>query len=215
MVNLLTSMTLVLFFWGVIHGQSALREKVKAGNTHYYSDKYDEALNSYQDALLEDPQSAVAHFNQGDALYKLEKYEEAIESYQKTVASKEIELEALAYFNIGNAYFKQDKLQESIAAYIKALERDPGDQDAKYNLELARAKLKESADKQQSQPEQQNIEPSDYAKKLLEQAKQLVAQHKYEQAYQLMVEGEKRDQTVAAFRAFTTRVKDIVDIEKL
>jgi Ca-activated chloride channel family protein len=199
----------------MLPGQSALREKVQKGNDHYYDEKYDEALTSYQDALLEDPQSTVAHFNQGNALYKLEKYEEAIESYQKSLASKEISMEALAYFNIGNAYFKQDKLQESIAAYIKALERNPGDQDTKYNLELARAKLKESADKQQSQPEQQNIEPSEYAKQLLEQAKQLVAQRKYEQAYQLMVEGEKRDRTVAAFRAFTMRVKDIVDIDKL
>lgn len=198
-------------------GQSALREKVNKGNEYYYNEKYTDALNSYQDALVEDPQSPEAHFNQGDALYKLEKYDEAIEAYQKALASKNLKMESLAYYNIGNAYFKQDKLQESIASYIKALEREPGDQDAKYNLELARAKLKESADKQnqQSQPQQQNIEPSEYAKKLLEQAKQLVAQRKYEPAYQLMVEGEKRDKTVAAFRAFTTRVKDIVDMQNL
>jgi tetratricopeptide (TPR) repeat protein len=215
MIKFLQYILLFFYFTAGIFGQSALREKVQTGNAYYYSEKYDDALNSYQDALLEDPQSAVAHFNQGNALYKLEKYEEAIESFQKSLTSKEIALEFLAYFNIGNSYFKQDKLQESIAAYIKALERNPGDQDAKYNLELARAKLKESADKQQSQPDQQNIEPSDYAKKLLEQAKQLVAQRKYEQAYQLMIEGEKQDKTVAAFRVFTMRVKDIVDIEKL
>jgi hypothetical protein len=42
-----------------------------------------------------------------------------------------------------------------------------------------------------------------------------VAERKYEQAHQLMVEGEKRDRTVAAFQAFTTRVKDIVDMQNL
>jgi Ca-activated chloride channel family protein len=216
MVNILQSLVLVSFFIQVGSGQSALRENVQQGNEHYNIEEYDDALNSYQAALLEDQQSAIAHYNQGNALYKLEKYDEAIESYQKALGAKEIEMESLAYFNIGNAFFKQDKLQESIGAYIKSLERNPGDQDAKYNLELARAKLKESADKQQSQQQdQQNIEPSEYAKKLLEQAKQLVEQRKYEQAHQLMIEGEKRDRTVAAFRAFTTRIKDIVDMQNL
>ncbi|MCK5032980.1 MAG: tetratricopeptide repeat protein, partial [Calditrichia bacterium] len=56
--------------------------------------------------------------------------------------------------NIGNTYFKQDKLQESIESYITSLNLKPDDNDAKYNLELARAKLKELADKQQQQPQQ-------------------------------------------------------------
>jgi hypothetical protein len=63
-------------------------------------------------------------------------------------------MDGKAYYNIGNAYFKQDKLQESIQSYIKALDINPDDRDAKYNLELARAKLKEMADKQQQQPQQ-------------------------------------------------------------
>ena len=119
----------------------SLREKVNNGNELYNQEKYDEALNSYQDALLEDPQNEISHFNEGDALYKLEKYDKAIEAYQKIFGSQELNLEAQTYFNIGNSYFKQNKLQESIESYIKALDIDPTDQDTKYNLELARAKL--------------------------------------------------------------------------
>jgi tetratricopeptide (TPR) repeat protein len=63
-------------------------------------------------------------------------------------------MDSQTHYNIGNSYFKQDKLQESIEAYKKALDLNPNDQDAKYNLELARAKLKESAQKQQQQPQQ-------------------------------------------------------------
>jgi tetratricopeptide (TPR) repeat protein len=132
----------------------SIRSKVNEGNSQYNEEKYEEALNNYQDALLDDPKHDIVTFNQGDALYKLEKYENAIESYQKVIGSSDLKIESQAHYNIGNAYFKQDKLQESIESYIKALDLNPDDQDVKYNLELARAKLKEMADKQQQQPQQ-------------------------------------------------------------
>jgi tetratricopeptide (TPR) repeat protein len=83
----------------------------------------------------------------------MEKYDKAIEEYQKALSAKDIQMEAKTHFNIGNSYFKQDKLQESIESYVTSLELNPDDKDAKYNLELARAKLKEMADKQQQQPQ--------------------------------------------------------------
>ena len=132
----------------------SIRSKVNEGNSQYHEDKYEEALNNYQDALLDDPKHDIVIFNQGDALYKLEKYEKAIESYQKVIGSNDMIIDSQAHYNIGNAYFKQEKLQESIESYIKALDLNPDDQDAKYNLELARARLKEMADKQKQQPQQ-------------------------------------------------------------
>jgi Ca-activated chloride channel family protein len=135
----------------------SMRGKINAGNKMYHQEKYDEALNKYKDALLDDPKNEIATFNQGDASYKIQKYDEAIESFQKVLGSKDLKSEEQAHFNIGNSFFKQDKLQESIQAYKMALDLDPDDQDAKYNLELARAKLKEQAQKQQmqQQPQQQ------------------------------------------------------------
>ena len=131
-----------------------IRAKVNDGNVLYHEEKYEEALNSYQDALLDDPQSEIAHFNQGNALYKLKKYDKSLEAYQKVIGSEDLIRESNALYNIGNSYFLQDKLQESIDAYIKALDLNPNDIDAKYNLELARARLKEMAQKQQQQPQQ-------------------------------------------------------------
>ena len=133
----------------------SVRSKINEGNSQYQEEKYEEALNNYQDALLDDPKNNVAIFNQGDALYKLEKYDKAIEAYQKIIGGKDLLIDGKAHYNIGNAYFKQDKLKESIESYIRALDLNPDDQDAKYNLELARAKLKEMADKQQQQNGQQ------------------------------------------------------------
>jgi len=210
----------IIFIWilfnSIVFAQS-FGSKINDGNEKYSAEKYEEALNAYQDALLDDPQSAVAHFNRGDAFYKLEKYEEAIEEYQKALLGKDIELEAKTHYNIGNAYFKQNKLQESIQEYIKSLDLNSDDSDVKYNLELARAKLKELADKQQQQQggqqQQQKIEPSENAKKLYELAKNLVSLRHYKDAMEIMVEGEKKDPTVAAYKDFTKRIGNVVGIE--
>ncbi len=206
---------LILLMIGIALPDS-IRGKIKKGNELYAQGKYEEALAAYQDALLDDPLNEIALFDQGNAYYKMKKYKEAIDAYQKIVGSKDLNLSAKAFYNIGNAYFQQNKLKESIEAYKKALELNPNDKDAKYNLELARAKLKEMAQKQKQQQNQQNkqkpVQPSEFAKKLKAQAEKLVDEHKYKEAYQLMMNGLKKDPTVAAFQGFIKRIKDVIDI---
>lgn len=194
----------------------SLRTKINEGNEKYSEEQYEEALNSYQDALIDDPQSSIAHFNRGDAFYKMEKYDQALEEYQKALSAKDINMEAKIHYNIGNTFFKQDKLQESIESYIISLDLNPNDNEAKYNLELARAKLKEMADKQKTDSndqQQEKIEPSEYAKEIKKQAEALVAQRKYTEALNLMLDAERKDQTIMAYKDFTNRINEIVGIE--
>ncbi len=206
---------LIFVLWASGQAES-IRGKINKGNKLFKEGKYEQALAAYQDALLDDPLNEVALFDLGDAYYKIKKYKEAIDAYQKVVGSQNLELSAKAFYNIGNAYFQQNKLKESIEAYKKALELNPNDRDAKYNLELARARLKEMAKKQQTQNKQQqnkkNIEPSEFAKQLKKQAEKLVDERRYKEAYQLMLDGLKKDPTVAAFQDFIKRIKDVVDI---
>ncbi|GEM_PF-391323 len=211
-----TGLSFLLLGFGSTRAQG-IRSKVNKGNQFYQKKKYEQALSQYKDALLDDPLNEVALFNQADALYKMKKYDQAIENYQKVVGSKDLKLSAKAFYNIGNAYFKQNKLQESIKAYKKALELNPGDYETKFNLELARARLKELSKKQPRNRKNQNknqkpIKPSEWAKKLKEQAEQLVARKKYKDAYNLMMDGMKKDNTVRAFESFIRRIKDVVDI---
>ncbi len=211
----------ILFFLICASNAQGIRSKVNKGNQAFEKGDYEQALTYYKDALLDDPLNEVALFNQADALYKLKKYDQAIETYQKILGSKDLQLSAKAFYNIGNAYFKQNKLVQSIDAYKKALELNPDDFEAKFNLELARAKLKELSKKQKQQNQQQQnqqqkkIEPSEFAKKLKAQAERLVAQNKYREAYQLMADGLKKDQTVAAFQSFINRIKDVADIVEM
>lgn len=140
--------------------QGAGRRQIAEGNKHYAESKFDEANDKYRDAEVANPESPIVHFDIGDALYKKRKYEEALQAYQKTLQkSDDPQLQAQAYYNSGNTYFRLNKWQESLQSYQEALKLNPNDQDAKYNLEYVRAKIKENAKKQpqdQQQQKQQN-----------------------------------------------------------
>lgn len=131
------------------------REKVKEANELFQKEKYDEAQNKYQDALLDNPASPEIQFNIGDIHYKKKKFEKALEAYYKSLDSKEIDLQADSYYNIGNTLYKSGKLAESIQAYKQALKLNSTDEDAKYNLEYVRNKLKQNASNQNQQNQQQ------------------------------------------------------------
>ncbi len=131
-------------------------KQVKEGNELFFQEKYDEANNKYRDALLENPESPIIHFNIGDVLYKKKNYEEALKSFDKTTAADDILLQSKSYYNLGNTLYRMGKLPESIQMYKKALELNPDDEDAKYNLEYVRTKIKNEAEKQPAQNQPQS-----------------------------------------------------------
>ena len=57
----------------------------KLGNACYDSGKYQEAIESYKQAIGIDPDFALAHGGLGDAYYKSGMYEEAIKSYKQAI----------------------------------------------------------------------------------------------------------------------------------
>ncbi len=131
------------------------RKKVAEGNKLFKEKKFDEAINKYQDALLENPTSPLIQFNIGDVLYKKKNYKKALDAYHKSLNSDDPLLQSQMYYNIGNTLYRMGKLPESILAYQQALKLNPDDQDAKYNLEFVRNKLKENAKPQQQNQQQQ------------------------------------------------------------
>lgn len=131
------------------------RSKVKKGIKAYEQSQFDQSLQHFQDAVLDDPENPLGHYNVAEALYKNKKYEEALKSYEKALSAQDLPLKEKTFYNLGNTHYQMNKYQEAIQSYIKALELDPNDQDAKHNLELVRAKLKEMAQKQPGQNQQQ------------------------------------------------------------
>ncbi|MGA9378937.1 MAG: tetratricopeptide repeat protein [Phormidium sp.] len=85
--------------------------------------KYAQAEKIYLQILEQDPTSAIAYKNLGNALYNQGKLEPAITFYQQG-----LELEpndAITYYNLGNAFHQLDSLSEAIACYEKSLALEP------------------------------------------------------------------------------------------
>ncbi len=125
------------------------------GNEAFAQQAYDEALQAYQEAQVKSPELAEPYYNAANALYRQGDYAEALKQLQKALQVDESDaLAQNAHFNAGNAAFNGEDWQAAVDDYTAALLRNPDDQDAKINLELALQKLQEQ--QQQQQQDQQN-----------------------------------------------------------
>ena len=66
---------------------ASARKLVREGNEAYQHGKYDEALQSYQQAGEQEPDSARIHFNKGAALYRQGDYSKALDEFEQAVTA--------------------------------------------------------------------------------------------------------------------------------
>jgi len=83
-------------------------------------------------AIADGNESLFALANQK---YSDGKYAEASQSYEEILATGYSS--AALYYNLGNSYYKQNELTLAILNFERALLLSPGDEDIKYNLEIA------------------------------------------------------------------------------
>ena len=172
---------------------------VREANRLYAAGKYEEAASTYNQALVDDPDSARIHFALGDTAYKQGKYAEAVEAFQKVpIGDDDPARAARVAYNVGNARYRLGEAAEAsdpkaalglyaeaLVAYRRTLAAMPEDEDAKFNHELAEKKLndlKKKLEEQQRQQEQQDKQ---------QQEGQQQEQQNEEQAGN---EGEEREQ---------------------
>lgn len=126
------------------------RADVQEGNRLYREGRYDEAHEKYLEALRAAPDSIVIRFNDANALYQSDEFARAVDAYRGTIEVADPVLEAQAWYNLGNALYRQQQVEGALEAYKEALRRNPGDTDAKHNLEVALEQLQQQEQQQQS-----------------------------------------------------------------
>jgi Ca-activated chloride channel family protein len=145
---------------------ASLYSSIREGVDLYEKQQYEEALKTFLDAQVENPESALLKFDIASCQYKLQKYEEAATGYLDVVATaRDAHMETQALYNLGNAMYRQAKLEEAVEYYKKTLALDPEDEDASNNLEFVREEIKrrmnEARDTQKRQKEGQKDRQQD------------------------------------------------------
>jgi Ca-activated chloride channel family protein len=209
-VSPLIVLTMIIFWAGSAWGDSfsSLNRK---GNKAYKrgqelaqeeekneaAEAWEEASKYYRDAEIEKPESPELSYNVGNVTYRQEKYQDALERYFKALNSDELEHQAWSYYNLGNAFYRSGKYPESIQAYQKCLELTPEDEDAKFNLEFVRKKMKEMLDKEakrQQEQKQQQQQPQSEQQEQQQQQQQQEQQTREDEKQAQQPEEEQKQQ---------------------
>ncbi len=205
---------ILIFIIYILHSSSAyagVGSTMRSGNKALNKGDIEQALEKYQEALVQEPDNEKIHYNIGRALYKLQKYPEAISEFQLGLLTKNKSFQAKTLYNIGNCHYKQGKLDEAVSSYISSLLLNPNDIKTKQNLEFC-LKQKDEQEHKKNQNDEPLPEPSDHAKKIKQQADELIAKRQYKKALILMTDLMKTDQTAVVFQDYTKRLSDVAEI---
>lgn len=116
-------------------------EQIQAGNALLMRAEYRAAAVAYQVAQAVSPDEPDAYFNAGIALALSGQFAQAEEAFRMALRVDTGQLAQAIYYNLGNVYFDQRRFEAAVVAYQQALLLNPGDADARYNLELALRRL--------------------------------------------------------------------------
>jgi Ca-activated chloride channel family protein len=146
-----------------------LNAQANPGLDRYNEGDFDGALGMFREELKHDPDSPAINFNVGDAAFRLQKYDEAFEAYSKAMISSEPALQEKAYYNAGNTLFLEgnhaQNLEQQLSTYYdaryqyhQALDRNPGDEQAKKNLSLLEERIKAAERQKEEQQQRQRTQ---------------------------------------------------------
>ena len=157
-------LSLVAFFSVCTFAQNSTISK---GNQLYKAGQFEQAEIQYRKALEADANNTTATYNLAIALHRQGKHEEAIRvNGGLAKAAKDNTLKSAAYYNQGVSYSKLNNLEASIESYKNALRNNPGDQQARENLEKALLQLKNKQQQQQKQQQKSDMSQKEADQKL-------------------------------------------------
>lgn len=113
---------------------SALIE-LEQGNNFYFRRDYQNAVNSYTNAINIQPNFAEAYNNRGNAYVQLQNYSQALQDLQN--AARLNSVDSRIYNNLGNVYLMQQNYNSAIKAYSQAINLNSNLFTAYFNRALA------------------------------------------------------------------------------
>lgn len=159
------SFLLLLFVALTVTAQTREWTLLHQGNRAFRNGAYKEAENYYRRALEENPRSARAAFNLGDAYLAQKNAKDALQQFVNAAQNESNRVvRGMAYHNVGYIHHLNKDFDKAIEAYKEALRNNPRDNDARYNLVLAQ-KQKKNEQQDKNSPQQDRQKSPDQDKK--------------------------------------------------
>ena len=172
---ILTLLSVAFIFGSDIYAQSEStrreRNYITAGNKLYNDGRYRAAYLKYQQALKENPSSAVARYNLGLSQIRLGSNPsdttraakdmlangaKAMEQVSQMGREKPM-LASRANYNLGNIAFNSEDYSNALNYYKQSLRLNPDDEAARRNLRITQLKLQQqNQDQNKDQNQDQN-----------------------------------------------------------
>ena len=165
------------------------------GNEAFAEQDYEGALMAYHQAEEESPELAEPHYNAANTHYRQEAYDQAQQEIEQALVSDEAQegLDQHNYYNLGNTLFQAQQYEAAIEAYKEALRLNPGDMEAKQNLELALRQLQQQQQEQQ-QEQQQDESQQDESQDEQQQDESQQDEQQQEQPQEEQPQDQQQDQ---------------------
>lgn len=133
---------------------SIFNRRLDEAEKSYRKKEYGKALENFLDVQLEDSSDLKIQYNLASTYYQMKDYEKALKLFLKTSMEGEENLVQRSFYNLGNTYYKMGKLEASVESYEKALEREPNDEDTKFNLKFVRDEIKRRIEENKKREEE-------------------------------------------------------------
>ena len=138
----IVSIILLSFCFSLVLHAQLERKIIRKANKAYQNKEYAKAEVDYKKAMEMQPDEYRLRKNLGAASFRLDNFESASQAYTEyTVATRNSKETSDAFYNLGNSLLQAGDFPKSIEAFKQSLRKDPKNNDARYNLEIAQYML--------------------------------------------------------------------------
>ena len=127
-----------------------------AGRELFVAGEFEQALEKFEEALIQAPEDPRISLALGETLHHLERYEEAGVEFERALGlAGDPELRAEALYNLGTTRLAAGQTDQAVEDLLASLQFDPDQADARHNLEVALRQLQQQQEQEQ-QEDQEN-----------------------------------------------------------
>ncbi len=192
----------------------ALASAEKSFKEADYENSVRNHLSLLEDHGLDHPE---VRFNLALSYHNNGQEEDAKKTYEPLISVDANNIPSFAANQQGVLLGNEKKYQEALSYFKTALLKDPENEQARYNYEVLARWLEgneENQENEEDREEEDQIQPSNYAKRMKAQADEMVDRFQFGEASEIMDRALEIDETVAHYQKFMDHLNEINEINE-